>query len=183
MPRTKIYVCNHFFAGVSCLTCLRGVLSCCKRKLSLAHHSNGVGRGGGQAVFNQLPCSPVKVQLKSGVPLKSGQNLVSIRSDKSKSLEIMHIQSYKAYTDNAGLIRPTPFAFDPICPALISSRTLVEVLGLHECTKIMRLSAIAFAMFVYPYSSVSDSQQWGPVPIPLHVGAPGNGVSVLFGEM
>ena len=30
------------------------------------HRVNGVGRGGGQTVFNQIPWNPVKIRLKSG---------------------------------------------------------------------------------------------------------------------
>ena len=77
------------------------------------HRVNGVGRGGGQPDFNQIPWNPVKIRLKSG------WNPVKIRS---KSLEIMCFQRYKAvFSEVQGVprrgwkstIRLNPS--DPIC--------------------------------------------------------------------
>ena len=34
--------------------------------MDFGHRVNGAGRGGGQAVFNQIPYNPIKIESKSG---------------------------------------------------------------------------------------------------------------------
>ena len=62
------------------------------------HRVNGVGQGGGQAILNHILTRFYGIQLKSGQKFKSGQNPVKIRS---KSLEIVCVQRYKAYPERA----------------------------------------------------------------------------------
>ena len=75
--------------------------------------ASGVGRGGGQAVFNQIPHNVVRV--KSGV------------QPQSESVEIMCSQTGKAHPNRvegakSGQICPTPRASDPMSPALTLQR-------------------------------------------------------------
>ena len=89
------YCCNSGSCGTSYFQIGSGSAAFLKPPC-LGTGVNGVGRGGGQADFNQIPWNPVKIWLKSG------WNPVKVRS---KSLEIMCFQTYKAYPDRAEKVK------------------------------------------------------------------------------